>query len=182
MAIYKISSNDFRNTETQLSNLFDGALAPPTNNLIYFPNSNLKNNETQRSNDKIMFISTLHFMFNSFSYILSSVYFIASLLHTVLPFGLDVGLVGASAYFMTKLKKPDAQNVANIFGPLPGSRESEQHPEKVVKCIAHRGAGLDAPENTMEAFKYVSFTGLISFNSYNTASIIKYSKSVSGYC
>ncbi|XP_026314356.1 glycerophosphodiester phosphodiesterase 1 isoform X2 [Hyposmocoma kahamanoa] len=72
----------------------------------------------------------------------------------VLPFGLDVGLVGVSAYFLTKLKKPDAHNVASIFGPMPGTRESEQYPEKVVKCIAHRGAGLDAPENTMEAFKY----------------------------
>lgn len=105
-----------------------------------------------------MFISILHFIFNSFNYILSSLYFIVFLFHTVLPFGLDVGIVGVSAYFLTKLKKPDAQNVVNIFGPLPGSRESEQHPEKVVKCIAHRGAGLDAPENTMEAFKYVSFS------------------------
>lgn len=106
-----------------------------------------------------MFISALHFIFNGFNYILSTLYFILFLLHAVLPFGLDVGLVGVSAYFLTKLKKPDAQNVASIFGPLPGSRESEQHPEKVVKCIAHRGAGLDAPENTMEAFKYVRLFG-----------------------
>lgn len=103
-----------------------------------------------------MFIRALHLIYDSFNYILSTTYLIVFLLHAVLPFGLDIGLVSVSAYFLTKLKKPDAQNVASIFGPMPGSRESEQHPEKVVKCIAHRGAGLDAPENTMEAFKYVS--------------------------
>lgn len=71
-----------------------------------------------------------------------------------MPFGLDIGLVGFGAYYLTKLKKPDPFNVMNIFGPEPGSKESEDHPEKVVRCIAHRGAGLDAPENTLEAFKY----------------------------
>ncbi|XP_022818803.1 glycerophosphodiester phosphodiesterase 1-like [Spodoptera litura] len=72
----------------------------------------------------------------------------------VLPFGLDVGLVGFAAYYLTKLKKPEPQNVLSIFGPDPWGKESQQHPEKVVRCIAHRGAALDAPENTMEAFKY----------------------------
>lgn len=77
-------------------------------------------------------------------------------MHAVLPFGLDISLIGVSAYYLTKLKKADPGNVSNIFGPLPGSKESEANPEKVVRCIAHRGAGLDAPENTLEAFKYVS--------------------------
>ncbi|XP_037299400.1 glycerophosphodiester phosphodiesterase 1 isoform X2 [Manduca sexta] len=72
----------------------------------------------------------------------------------VLPFGLDVGLLGVSAYYMTKLRKPEQCNVVSIFGPEPWSKEAEENPEKVVRCIAHRGAGLDAPENTLEAFKY----------------------------
>ncbi|KAF9793655.1 hypothetical protein SFRURICE_002314 [Spodoptera frugiperda] len=72
----------------------------------------------------------------------------------ILPFGLDVGLVGFAAYYLTKLKKPEPQNVLSIFGPDPWGKESQQHPEKVVRCIAHRGAALDAPENTMEALKY----------------------------
>ncbi|KPJ12629.1 Glycerophosphodiester phosphodiesterase 1 [Papilio machaon] len=72
----------------------------------------------------------------------------------VLPIGLDVGILGVTAYFITRLKKADPSNVAQIFGPDPWSKESELHPEKVVKCIAHRGASLDAPENTMQAFKY----------------------------
>ncbi|XP_013174408.1 PREDICTED: glycerophosphodiester phosphodiesterase 1-like isoform X1 [Papilio xuthus] len=72
----------------------------------------------------------------------------------VLPIGLDVGILGITAYFITRLKKADPTNVAQIFGPDPWSKESELHPEKVVKCIAHRGASLDAPENTMQAFKY----------------------------
>ncbi|CAK1556019.1 unnamed protein product [Leptosia nina] len=72
----------------------------------------------------------------------------------VLPLGLDVGILGIAAYFYTKLPKPDSSNVYSIFGPEAGSKESENHPERVIKCIAHRGAGLDAPENTMQAFKY----------------------------
>ncbi|XP_075989351.1 glycerophosphodiester phosphodiesterase 1 isoform X2 [Anticarsia gemmatalis] len=72
----------------------------------------------------------------------------------ILPYGLDVGLLGVTTYFMSKLKKPDPLNVISIFGPEPGTKESQDHPEKVVRCIAHRGAGLDAPENTLEAFKY----------------------------
>ncbi|CAB3222479.1 unnamed protein product [Arctia plantaginis] len=72
----------------------------------------------------------------------------------VLPYGLDVGLVGITAYFMTKLRRPEPSNVVSVFGPEPGSKESEENPDKVVRCIAHRGAGLDAPENTLEAFKY----------------------------
>ncbi|XP_028160606.1 uncharacterized protein LOC114353011 isoform X1 [Ostrinia furnacalis] len=72
----------------------------------------------------------------------------------VLPFGIDVGLLGVAAYYLTRLKKPQYNNVVSIFGPEAGSKESELHPEKVVRCIAHRGAGLDAPENTLEAFKY----------------------------
>ncbi|CAG5037050.1 unnamed protein product [Parnassius apollo] len=72
----------------------------------------------------------------------------------VLPFGIDVGILGVAAYYITRLKKPDPDNVVSIFGPDPWSKESDLHPEKVVKCIAHRGAGLDAPENTIQAFKY----------------------------
>ncbi|CAH0730513.1 unnamed protein product, partial [Brenthis ino] len=71
-----------------------------------------------------------------------------------LPLGLDVGLLGFAAYYFTRLRKPDQYNVESIFGPEPGSKEAETYPEKVVKGIAHRGAGWDAPENTLEAFKY----------------------------
>ncbi|XP_047039286.1 glycerophosphodiester phosphodiesterase 1 isoform X3 [Helicoverpa zea] len=67
---------------------------------------------------------------------------------------MDVGILGFSAYYLTRLRKPEPENVTSIFGPEPWGKESMQNPEKVVRCIAHRGAGLDAPENTMEAFKY----------------------------
>lgn len=99
-------------------------------------------------------------------------YFLFSLFHTVLPFGLDVGLVGLTAYYLTKLRKPELENVVSIFGPEPWSKESQQNPEKVVRCIAHRGAGLDAPENTLEAFKYVSifFFNILCYNDHRVCS------------
>lgn len=110
-----------------------------------------------------MFIAAIKFIYHSVYYIVSFIYTFILFLHAVLPIGIDVGILGVTAYFITRLKKADPINVEQIFGPDPWSKESELHPEKVVKCIAHRGASLDAPENTMQAFKYVSclFTHLI---------------------
>lgn len=82
--------------------------------------------------------------------------------HTVMPLGLDIGLAGIAAFYLTRLRKPSSENVLSVFGPESGSQESEQRPDAVVRCIAHRGAGFDAPENTMQAFKYVSFEFFIN--------------------
>ncbi|XP_053610322.1 glycerophosphodiester phosphodiesterase 1-like [Plodia interpunctella] len=71
----------------------------------------------------------------------------------VFPFGIELGIFGAAAYFITKLKKPDHHSVLSIFGPDPNINDESQT-DRVVQCIAHRGAALDAPENTLEAFKY----------------------------
>lgn len=103
-----------------------------------------------------MFLTVLSLSIKTVYYVFSTFYFLLSWSRTVLPFGLDIGLVGFSAYYLSKLKKPDMENVISIFGPEPWAKESQFHPDKVVHCIAHRGAALDAPENTMEAFKYVS--------------------------
>lgn len=110
-----------------------------------------------------MFPAIVKIILNSGYYTFAFLYHLISLLHTVLPYGLDVGLVGVSAYFLTRLKKPEINNVISIFGPEPWSKESELHPEKTVSCIAHRGAALDAPENTIAAFKYVSKTFFVLY-------------------
>ncbi|XP_052745697.1 glycerophosphodiester phosphodiesterase 1 [Bicyclus anynana] len=101
-----------------------------------------------------MFLAIFSIAYNSVYYVISFFLSFICALHTVLPFGIDVALVGVAAFYITRLKRPDQENVRNIFGPLPGSKESLLYPDKIVKCIAHRGAGLDAPENTLEAFKY----------------------------
>lgn len=103
-----------------------------------------------------MFIAALKFLYHSLYYIVRFLYTFFSISHTVLPFGLDIGILGVGAYFFTRIRKPNPNNVFSIFGPDPWSKESELNSEKVVKCIAHRGASLDTPENTMQAFKYVS--------------------------
>ncbi|KAJ2948639.1 hypothetical protein O0L34_g7894 [Tuta absoluta] len=101
-----------------------------------------------------MFLTSFNFLYSTVLYIISSICMLMSVFQTVVPLGVNVGLVGAFVYYATKLKKPDPKNELSIFGPVPGSEESKLHPEKVVRCIAHRGAALDAPENTLEAFKY----------------------------
>lgn len=103
-----------------------------------------------------MIFTTLTLIYNSLYYAITFLLTFFMYLHSVLPFGLDVGILGVAAYFYTKLPKPDSSNVYSIFGPEAGSRESENYPDRTIKCIAHRGAGLDAPENTLQAFKYVS--------------------------
>lgn len=103
-----------------------------------------------------MFLYIITYTYSGIFYLISVLFTFISTLHAVLPLGLDVGLLGVAAYYFTRLRKPDRGNVEYIFGPEPGSKEAEMYPEKVVKGIAHRGAGWDAPENTLEAFKYVS--------------------------
>ncbi|KOB68345.1 Uncharacterized protein OBRU01_18443, partial [Operophtera brumata] len=79
---------------------------------------------------------------NSGYYTFSSVYQLFSMLHTVLPYGLDVGLLGVSAFYLTRLKKPDIHSVISIFGPEPWCQESEMHPEKTLDVRSSRDGKL----------------------------------------
>lgn len=76
-----------------------------------------------------------------------------SFLHIALPLGVDIGLAGVAAFYLTRLRPPSNDNVISIFGAKPGGQDSDKS-GRHVPCIAHRGAGFDAPENTLQAFKY----------------------------
>ncbi|XP_028028418.1 glycerophosphodiester phosphodiesterase 1-like [Bombyx mandarina] len=91
---------------------------------------------------------------NNMYYLFSFINLLIIYVHLVLPFGLDVGLAFAAMYYITALERPDKERVQKIFGHDPWSKEEVKNSEEVVHCIAHRGAALDAPENTIEAFKY----------------------------
>ncbi|XP_064075917.1 glycerophosphodiester phosphodiesterase 1 isoform X3 [Vanessa tameamea] len=101
-----------------------------------------------------MFLAIFTFIYSSIYYVISFLFTFISTLQAVLPLGVDVGLLGIAVYYLTRLRKPDQSNVESIFGPEPRSQEGIMYPDRVVKCIAHRGAGFDAPENTLEALKY----------------------------
>lgn len=104
-----------------------------------------------------MFLAIINFIYTILIHSFDFILFLSHVAHTVLPLGLDVGIAGAAAYMFLRLRPPSPDSVKRIFGPDPWSKEGQQQPEALVQCIAHRGAGLDAPENTLEAFKYVSF-------------------------
>ncbi|XP_041968425.1 uncharacterized protein LOC121725488 [Aricia agestis] len=137
-------------------NLAKCSCMPQCDELNYYSHTkkvNVRNLTTYRTT-RTMFVTTFSLACNSVYYVTSFLYGFIWILHIVLPFVIDIGIFGVIVYHWTRLRKPNHNNVIHIFGPEPGSKESELHPQKTVRCIAHRGAGLDAPENTLQAFKY----------------------------
>lgn len=76
------------------------------------------------------------------------------------------GILGAIClYFMVyvvRVPAPHISKVERIIGEdLRSEREDTDNNVFLLKTVAHRGAGLDAPENSLEAFNMVTFIGYI---------------------
>ncbi|ERL90807.1 hypothetical protein D910_08153 [Dendroctonus ponderosae] len=70
-----------------------------------------------------------------------------------LPLGILLTAVLVLATYSLRTPPPAEEAVQSIVGK--DSLSSELEEGFVVKTIAHRGAGLDAPENTLAAFDLV---------------------------
>lgn len=81
-----------------------------------------------------------------------SVSIINDTLFNFLPIGalLTASLVGATWYW--RVPPPKQEDVDRILGPDPCMVQDDK---SVITTGAHRGAGLDAPENSLIAFQQV---------------------------
>lgn len=59
-------------------------------------------------------------------------------------------------YFM-RVPSPSQTSVECVVGKDPAMDCNNDNGNVFMKVVAHRGAGLDAPENSLIAFKMVSF-------------------------
>lgn len=61
-----------------------------------------------------------------------------------------------------RIPAPPISAVETIIGEdLIAEKEDTDNNVFLLKTVAHRGAGLDAPENSLEAFNMVNFVGYV---------------------
>lgn len=85
--------------------------------------------------------------------------FISQMCFSKVPVALLVTglLTMAICYF--RIPPPDPQAVRAVLGcSLSSDAPSTGDDDYLMKTVAHRGAGLDAPENSLKAFNLVSTT------------------------
>lgn len=78
-----------------------------------------------------------------------------SLVFKIIPLGVMVVLVFAIGVNFLAVPTPNRVIVETIIGKDPAVEDISTNDNDVIKTIAHRGAGLDAPENSLIAFKMV---------------------------
>lgn len=74
-----------------------------------------------------------------------------------LPLGAIVACSLVGAAFVLRVPQPDSDAVEAILGPDPFTATKDTNIVPGFTTGAHRGAGLDAPENSLAAFKLVRF-------------------------
>ncbi|EEZ98717.1 glycerophosphodiester phosphodiesterase 1 [Tribolium castaneum] len=76
---------------------------------------------------------------------------LTEVINTILPFGLILTILLVCAVYFLRVPAPSPASVETILGKDPAVASSDD--AYVMKTVAHRGAGLDAPENSLPAFK-----------------------------
>lgn len=91
-----------------------------------------------------------------------AVFFSAEFFLRSLPYGFLCALIMYFAICILRIPQPQLYQAEAIVGEDLWI-ESEEGDETAfyLKTIAHRGAGLDAPENSLEAFKLVLLLWLL---------------------
>ncbi|KAF5270431.1 hypothetical protein FQR65_LT05619 [Abscondita terminalis] len=83
------------------------------------------------------------------------------MIQTIVPIGFILIGVFTLGLYVVKLPRPDEEIVQKIVGRY--LTEEEEYPDELyIKTVAHRGAGLDAPENSLAAFDYCNKKGCTS--------------------
>lgn len=104
------------------------------------------------------FLPPIKFCFLFVVLFYGSLNLISDALYSVFAPGvIAVGLLSISIYFL-RVPPPDDAIVWEIIGDDPALIADDDVKKKnnLVRSMGHRGCGLDAPENTLESFKYVS--------------------------
>lgn len=85
---------------------------------------------------------------------------ISEFFSTNLPIGLCIILIIPVIFHLIRVKPPSENYVENIIGKdpflLPDEPTGNDENKYIMRCVGHRGCGLDAPENSLNAFNLVS--------------------------
>lgn len=94
---------------------------------------------------------------------LGSFWILSEFFSTNCPFGLCIICIIPIIFHLIRIKPPPDNHVENIIGKDPFTlpedmnfTEENKDYGYVMKCVGHRGCGLDAPENSIAAFNLVS--------------------------
>jgi glycerophosphoinositol glycerophosphodiesterase len=83
---------------------------------------------------------------------------LTEILRTILPFGIILALILFCSGYFLRVPAPNPDVVEAIVGKDPHLVTTNDD-NYVMKTVAHRGAGLDAPENSLAAFNLCNDKG-----------------------
>lgn len=83
-------------------------------------------------------------------------YVFIDIIFHIIPLGiLFAGSLSIVSFYL-RVPPPEKKAVETILGVNPNYCNGDDNGHVLIKTIGHRGAGLDAPENSLVAFKLVS--------------------------
>lgn len=114
-----------------------------------------------QSKSKIIMVNKTLIIVVKFSFVVIIVLsgiseFIWQMCFSKVPIGLVLVILLSLGILYARIPPPDPQTVKAILGSSLSLEKPFHKGDYFVKTIAHRGAGLDAPENSLPAFNMVS--------------------------